>query len=119
MRFKNGTVNKITTKELAVCLAIDAIYAQQGLSRACELLSLKPLVFNIDINISKAQQQRLFADAVAYSIDGYYGEINGVELVVQEKATKPIRAKRKGSSKSNRIIQSSTGQDEMDQQVSA
>jgi hypothetical protein len=75
-------ISNITPEQSVLCLAVESIYAQQSLTRTCELLSLNPLTFSMKTNLSKIQQQRLFADAVANTIDGYTGSIQDDKLVI-------------------------------------
>jgi hypothetical protein len=88
-------ISGITPEQAVLCLAIESIYDQQSLTRTCELLSLNPLTFAMKTNLSKIQQQRLFADMVANVIDGYTGSIQDDKLVVSPNTdAKPVVTKR-------------------------
>jgi len=98
-------ISGITPEQSVICLAVNAIYEQQSLTRTCELLSLDPLTFALKTNLTEQQQQRLFADMVAHNIDGYIGEIKHDQLVLSAQNAKPSKPKRKGQSKGNTDIQ--------------
>ena len=107
-------ITGISPEQTMICLAIDGIYAQQGLSRTCELLSLEPMTFAMKTNLSKIQQERLFANAVADVIDGFTGRIENDKLVVSPNAdAKPAVTKRGRPRKGDSDIQNGAVQ-EMD-----
>ena len=98
-------ISGITPEQSLVCLAVEGIYAQQNLTRTCELLSLDPLTFSMKTNLTPQQQERLFADMVKMNIDGYVGVIENDQLVLSPQNAKPSKPKRKGQSKGNADIQ--------------
>jgi hypothetical protein len=98
-------ISGITPEQSVICLAVQAIYEQQSLTRTCELLALDPLTFSLKTNLTAQQQQRLFADMVGMNIDGYVGVIENDQLVLSPQNAKPSKPKRKGQSKGNADIQ--------------
>jgi hypothetical protein len=98
-------ISGITPEQSVICLAVQAIYEQQSLTRTCELLALDPLTFSLKTNLTAQQQQRLFADMVAHNIDGYTGEIKDDQLVLSPQNAKPSKPKRSGSRKGNAGVQ--------------
>lgn len=103
MKFK---VLPETIEQMAICQAVNGLYASQNLERNCELLSLEPMTFSTAVNLSKQQTERLFAGAVQYYLDGYKGELVGDKLVVSKQADdKPASTGKRRSSRSNATIQ--------------
>ena len=45
-------ISGITPEQSVICLAVQAIYEQQSLTRTCELLALDPLTFSLKTNLT-------------------------------------------------------------------
>ena len=100
-------ISGITPEQSVICVAVEAIYDQQNLTRTCELLSLDPLTFSLKTNLTAQQQQRLFADMVGNNIDGYLGAIENDKLVLSPQNAKPSKPKRGRSGKGDTDLQAS------------
>jgi hypothetical protein len=94
-------VSKITSDQLAVCMAVETLYREQ--SMPCTVLSLKPITFDVKPHFSERMRERLLRDRVCLVIQGYKAELEeGNQLVISpEKANKPIKRKPKGGSESD------------------
>lgn len=92
-------VSKITSEQLAVCMAVETLYREQ--SMPCALMSLKPMTFDVKPHFSERMRERLLRDRVPLVVQGYEGSLEeGNQLVVSpKKADKPIKRQSKRGSK--------------------
>lgn len=74
MRF-NCKIDKITTKQLAIIATVDSIYETQSATCIVDSFDKDKVLFVMKANLSKQQQQRLFADRIPSYIPGYKARI--------------------------------------------
>ena len=94
-------ISKITSEQLAVCMAIETLYREQ--SMPCSVLSLKAITFDVKPHFSERMRERLLRDRVCLVLPGYEASLEeGNQLAVSpKKADKPVKRKPKGRSNSD------------------
>ncbi len=76
--------SKITTEQLATCLAISTLYHEQSMPAV--VVGLSPITFELKPHLSAQMRERLMMNRVPVVAKGYVGEIKENTLVVSKEA---------------------------------